>query len=318
MAWPELETELYIVSLRTPELLDDPLYCRVLAHRNPIFAAIERLSSISLQERREASRELALKARDWALPHLALLRLRLLVEKEADPLIWSDLLSIIGGDDRETAADLAAIAASHPSNDIRRRACAYFGRHPSPRGTELLLNSLGDSDPSVVREALRSLGEARNLADLGPPEALLASPDSSLRLEAAVVLARFGSQAGWRALLRMTHHQDAAVRRRAAIALGTLSEQVAGTNANANDPAQPPARDGINEILRREIIGELVRLLDDHGDIRRAALTGLRQIVGELPTYSAAGDPVVATASVPNGSDEEVRRWKAWYRNTPQ
>ena len=125
--------------------------------RDALVATIERLTASSIHERRAAAHELALKYRESRLPGEALLRLRELVEPQSDALIWADMLLLIGGDEREAAADLAAIAASHSSGEVRRRACGYFGEHPSTRARQVLLNSLIDEDASVAREAERAL-----------------------------------------------------------------------------------------------------------------------------------------------------------------
>ena len=235
-----------------------------------VVAIVERLADQSVHERRAAARELSLNHRDTLLPDQALVRLRELVERETDALVWNDVLIFIGRDGRAAAADLAAIAASHPSADVRRRACGYFGEHPGARATELLLNSLADDDASIVREAVRSLGNQPEVPQLAPLLSLLTSADDVLRLETAATLARHGSPEGIRALLRSTHHGDPAVRRQAAIALGVVL-------------AQSPTRQPISDPVRQEAIAELKRLLDDKGDVRRAAAASLATL-GELPS----------------------------------
>jgi HEAT repeat protein len=222
------------------------------------------LGAESVQDRRVAARELATQHSKSRLSDAALLRLRELLERETDALVWNDVLVLIESDGRVAAADLAAIAASHPQGDVRRRACGYFGEHPSPRAAEVLLNSLADEDASVVREAIRSLSKQPALSDLTPLTAILTSADSELRLEAAAALARLGSTQGIQALLRITHHPDPAIRRRAATALG---------DAMSRSSHQP-----IDDALRQEATAELTRLLDDQGGVRRAAEMTLRGI----------------------------------------
>jgi hypothetical protein len=189
------------------------------ANLDAAVQTIERLAAGTVHERRAAARELALEHHESRLPDEALLRLRELLEVETDPLVWNDVLLLIGRDDRPSAADLAAIASSHPTGEVRRRACAYFGEHPGTRAAEVLLNSLSDEDTSVVRQAIRSLGNQGRISDLAPLEALLTSTDSVLRLEAAASLAQLGSSSGLRALSRLTAHQDPAIRRQAERAL---------------------------------------------------------------------------------------------------
>ena len=148
------------------------------------------------EDRRAAARLLAAEYRDAALPEAALLRVAALVERETDALVWNDVLSLVGADARQPAADIAAVAASHTSADIRRRACAYFAAHPSGRAAEVLQNSLGDQNVTVVREALRGLANQRQIPDAASLESLLAASDSGVRVEASAALARHGAPAG--------------------------------------------------------------------------------------------------------------------------
>jgi HEAT repeat protein len=251
---------------------------------------IDQLGADSVQERRAAARWLASEHREQALPEAALSRMVELVEPETDSLVWNDLVSLIARDERPHAVDIAAVAASHTSADVRRRACAYFAEHPSPRAAKVLHNSLADEDVTVVREALRGLANQLQIPDARPLESLLTASDSGVRIAAATALARHGSPAGVRALLRLSHHQEPVVRRQAAAALG---ETFGLTDS--------PKNDLLDDSLRNAAAGELVRLLDDNGDVRRAALASLQRIVRDPPP--AAAD-----------SAEQIRWWKQWER----
>ncbi|MEX2142071.1 MAG: HEAT repeat domain-containing protein [Pirellulales bacterium] len=209
---------------RRAALPSEPAPSTATSDAQAVAAMIERLTTKSIHERRAAARELALQHRESRLPEAALARLRELVEPETDALVWNDVLWFIGHDGRAAAADLAAIGASHPSGEVRRRACGYFGEHPSPRAAEVLLNSLSDDDASVVREAARGLGRQRgDVLNLAALERLLTSADTSVQVEAATALARLGSPVGVRALSRLTYHHEPAIRRQAAKALEVQS-----------------------------------------------------------------------------------------------
>jgi HEAT repeat protein len=230
-------------------------------------AAVAELAANALAERRAAALKLAREHALVQLPDASLTRLRMLVEQETDELVWNDLLVFLEHDGRAAAADLAAIAATHPIGEVRRRACAYLGKHPSRRSTEVLLHSLADSDVTVVREAIRGLGHQPAIDDLSPLRAVLTSADNSLSLEAAVSLARLGSDEGLRALLRLIQHQDPALRRQAVSALGDVLDR-----ANLQKR--------FTDQQRREAAAELVRLLENEhqGDVRRTAEASLQAI----------------------------------------
>jgi HEAT repeat protein len=100
-------------------------------------------------------------------------------------------------------------------------------------------------------------------------EKLLTSPDETLRIDAAEALARLGSQPGMSALLRTTYHHDATLRRQAAAALGGV---FAG-----------PQRAEFSAAQLQEATVELQRLLNDRGEVRRAAQASLDQIAAQTP-----------------------------------
>jgi HEAT repeat protein len=250
---------------------------------------IEQLTADSVQDRRAAVRTLATEYRERVLAETEILRIAELAERESDPLVWNELLSLVARDERAPAVDIAAIAASHPNAEVRRRACAYFAQHPSRRAADVLQNCVTDEDATVVREALRGLSNQRQIPNAGSLESLLTASDSGVRIAAAAALARHGSPAGVRAILRLCHHQDSVVRRQAAAAL-----------ADAFQLAEPSKNSLLDDSLRNAAVGELVRLLDDNGDVRRAALASLQRIVRDPPPPAS-------------DSAEQVRRWKRWH-----
>jgi HEAT repeat protein len=250
---------------------------------------IEQLAAPAVHDRRDAARRLADEYRERELPETALSQIAKLVEGETDALVWNDVLALIARDERALAVDIAAIATSHSSADVRRRACTYFAEHASPRAATVLQNSLTDKEATVVREALRGLARQRQIPDARSLESLLVSSDSGVRIDAAAALALHGSPAGARALLRLAHHQDSVIRRQAAAALG-----------DAFQLAAPPGHALVDDSLRNAAESELVRLLDDNGDVRRAALASLQRIARDPPPPAS-------------DSAEQIRRWKAWH-----
>ena len=205
----------------------------------------------------------------------------MLVTAEADIEVWRSVLDVMGGYDCEPARRIVHTAASHLSPDIRRRACETMGLHNSAEHSEVLLSLLGDRDAAVVLAAVRAVGRCGPLSDIGPLKQRLASPDNTLRVEAAIALARVGSASGPAALDRLSYDADESVRQRVAAALGELGD-------HANTPT-------------------LIRLLDDRPAVRRAALDALPKIVESA--FSA--ETTTAGSTTP---EKLAELWKDWYR----
>jgi HEAT repeat protein len=173
-----------------------------------------------------------------------------------------------------------------------------------------LPNCLGDEDSTVVRAALAALAVQPQTPDFSTVESLLTAADSSVRVEAAVVLARHGSPGGVRSLLRLTHHIDPAVRRTAVQALGDIF-------AGSSSPAASNAVLANSDELRNQAIAELIGLLDDQS-ARGDALASLAKIVGDPPRSEMDRSEERQTASHPlNDAASLVRRWKQWHAARP-
>lgn len=271
--------------------------------RTKVQPLLERLEFGATADRRAAARELAGLGENEMLGNDDLAGLAELAEREADGLVMADVLRLIANDPRPSAERIASAAASHPSPEVRRRACQYFGNHPSQSGAAVLIHSLEDNDVSVVRAAAGALGQQRATPEMEPLEKLLLAGDHTLRAEAAKSLARLRSPRGVPALVRLTYDNDAKVRSMAASALGEI------LSARGNS-------DRHNTDERREVLGELVRLLDDRGEVRRAAMISLEKITGVTPAESVmeANQTLQSAGSAPATVSEQIAWWKAWWR----
>lgn len=246
---------------------------------DPLYQAIEQLRSATLQRRREGAASLAQQAREETLPGQVLERLAQLAIAEEDPVIWMSLLEAVSADAGVAADQLARAALTHPSAEVRRRGCQHLARHLEPRHAEVLLASLQDEDPAVVRTAAEAIGHLPRLADVTPLKQLLGSPDLELRVLAAESLARLGSSSGPAALERFAWHDDPKVRHHTAVAMGKL-----------RDP---------------QYTSTLIRFLDDRPTVQLAALAALPQ---------ATGEEVVANAGASNqGITDRVAAWRKWH-----
>jgi len=204
-------------------------------------------------------------------------------EKEPDALVWRSTLGAMAHDSSEPSLRLACAAASHPVPEVRRLACEYFLRHPEAKREPVLLAALNDPHREVVLAAVRALGARGMLEDRQPLERLLGTADESMRVEAALALARLGDPAGPPALERLAYSTDPTVRRQAATAMGQVP-----------NPAYKAT---------------LIRLLDDRYSIRLAALESLSKVAGDEPAASPGADRATV--------EERIARWKRNLGGTP-
>lgn len=239
-------------------------------------AAVARLASADVAERRRGALELLGLSRDQPLAEATVSQLAATVSQERDPLVWQRVFAAVADDAGPAAIRLAYAGARHGSAEVRRAACEHLARHPSPAHQHILLRALGDSHGEVVRVAVRALGLGGELSDRQAVKRLLASADEMVRVEAATTLARLGDPAGPPALERLAYSTDPTIRRQVALAMG----QVPNPSYTAT----------------------LVRLLDDRYSVRLAALESLPKVTGRLLPPLEGG--------VQETVDEKVFRWK--------
>jgi hypothetical protein len=227
--------------------LPEAVYHEVLPRQNPVYAALDRLASGSLAQKRRAA--------DKPLGRLAAERLAAVAVKQGDPLVWQGVLAAVDGDVSPGAVQLAYAAIGHPAAEVRRRACQYLASHPDPRHVAVLLPALGDSNDQVVTAALRAIGAAGKIDDPQPVRRLLTASDEMQRLEAAGALARLGDPSGLAALERLSYSDNPSARQRTAELMGELGSEAC--------------------------LALLIRLLDDNWQsVRLAALKSLPKVAG--------------------------------------
>jgi HEAT repeat protein len=261
--------------------LPEAVYHEVLPRQNPVYAALDRLASGSLTEKRRAADELADFARHKPLGRLATERLAAVTVKQQDALVWQGVLAAVQSDVSPGAVDLAYAAIGHPAPEVRRRACQYLASHPDPRHVAVLLPALGDSNGQVVTVALRAIGAGGKLDDPQPVRRLLTAGDETQRLEAAGALARLGDSSGLAALERLTYADNPSARQRTAELMGELGNEAC--------------------------LASLIRLLDDNWQsVRLAALKSLPKVAGQ-DVARTEGEWSVTAA-------QRITLWKQWYQ----
>jgi HEAT repeat protein len=272
------------------ELLDA---ARIDPKREAIEEALAQLASADLAERRRAAEALRDQAQKAAWSQSQLARLADIAAADSDPQVWRSVLSAIDEQASEPAFRLVYAALSHPAPDIRRRAAEHLARHAHPRHAAVLRAALADPDVNVVRAAVRAYGRTGAAQNLHVLEQLLAARDGQVRVAAAEALTLLGSEAGPAALERLARDLDVAVRRQAAVAMGNLA-----------DP---------------QFAATLVSLLDDHGDVRAAALASLPKVAAEPSAGStprAGENPGLQwepSATARMTQSEQIAYWKRWH-----
>lgn len=257
------------------------VYHHLLPAADPVFLALDRLTSDDVRVRRRGAADLAERAGKRPLRRLAVARLADAMATESDPLVWQSVLTAVGGTGSEGAVRLAAIALGHPSPEVRRRACEYLEAHPAADHAPLLLPLLQDGHEEVVLAAARALGTVGNVDDLAPLRQRLAARSEQVQLEVAIALTRLGDETGAAALERLSYSGDESVRRRVAVAMGETP-----------NTAYLPVLRGF--------------LDDKKQSVRLAALAALPKVVGhDVPVPPGQPAPHMA---------ERVELWKRWFQ----
>ena len=72
----------------------------------------------------------------------------------------------------------------------------------------------------------------------------------------------------------------------------------------------------MGEVPDKSFLPDLIRLLDDRPEIRRAALTSLPRVAGGDAAHRApANDSPDKSVALSSSSTEESQRWKEWFRD---
>ncbi len=264
-----------------PPPLPEVVYEEVLPQVSPLFAALAAIQSHETPVRRTAAAQMVVAADRQLVGPLALARLGAIAKAENDPVVWQSLLAVTAKDSRPEAVDMAYLAIGNGSPEVRRRACEYLAAHGDRRHVPVLLPVLADLNSTVVLSAVRALGAVGTLDNPKPLVQLLLTQDKQLRVEVATSLARLHAAEGAAALDRLALDADDEISRRAVVAMGQLEDRI--------------------------YVPRLLSLLTAPVDVQNAALASLSQITGE--DFSSAPD------DTPNTRDQQVRRWRNWYRD---
>ncbi|MDZ4778708.1 MAG: HEAT repeat domain-containing protein [Planctomycetia bacterium] len=273
-----LESQLLDWTDRESQPIPENVYSEVLASRNEAIGQLADWESLSAQERRLRVSAVAQQASDKPLTPLAARRLIERVLLADDPLLWQSALDACRTQADASTRRFAAAALSHPTPDVRRRACEFFIEQPGIDAVTWLAPALEDETSYVAATAALAIGRCGEPQDLGSLAALCGHRDADCRLAAAETLAAWQDDRGAAALERLALDLDPAVRIRAAEAMGRIASA--------------------------EFVPMLIAMLDDDLGVRRAALASLPSVAGETPI---AADELPAPPLA-----EQVTRWKSW------
>ncbi len=271
--------------------LPEEIFHKVLPQVDPMFELLVQFESNEVRLRRLAAQKLADEHTNRPFSRLALMRLVALTTTEADTLVWQAVQQALVDDVREPAIRLHYAGLSHPTADVRQRACELLAAHGDPQHQAALVAALGDQDANVVRAAAHALAVCGPMENPLPLDRLLASRDASTRLATGRTLSMLGFEHGAAALERLAHDMDFNVRRRAAEAMGeTGAMGEMWVTGEAGRPSFTQA---------------LLSLLDDRFGVRRAALQSLAQINGQDFATDSRGQAV--------SLDRQTIAWRSWY-----
>jgi HEAT repeat protein len=267
-------------------MADDPyrgaapeaIYLELLPAKHAEFALLVELSDQNIVVRRRAAKKLAAMAAEKSLSSLATKRLIDVAMKERDALVWSDLLPAISSAPTRLAEPMLLAALTHPSAEVRRRACEILADRPDDDFRDALIPALDDDHAEVTLAALDALCEGAPLSDPSPVLRLLSHAEFNVRFKAISTLALWRCDAGSDALQRLANDSDPRRRQLAAQAMGQSGD-------NRFSPT-------------------LVAMLDDRTPVAQAAIGALEAL--ENRSFRVTLEGAVAPFA------DQVRRWKDW------
>jgi HEAT repeat protein len=265
----------------------------VLAVLSPVHAALARLESRNVQERRRAATELKTYTDRQSLSPVAIRTLGQILQKESDALVWRFAMVAILPDHNPDTARIVSWAANHSDSGIRQLAAEFAARHKRPEFADWLLPLLHDSQKAVQLSAIHAAGECGNrivieglpgsdhesaLPGLKP---LLSDADARVSLASAIAMSRLGDPLGHDELLRLSHHLDERVRLQVIAAMGTSRQtRFVETLIGIGWTAQ-------TEPVKREVLSSLHQLIP----------------MEKHP-------PALANAT---GTDAKIKAWAEWW-----
>lgn len=186
-----------------------------------------------------------------------------------DPQVRTFLLLALGRVGHESSLPILVEYLDDPDADVRLKTLWSIGNIGAPAASDTALavaDALGDADEAVRAYAAYVIGTLDNAAAVAPLEVSLNDSDGPVRWNAAVALARLGSDAGMNELRRMVDRDYLA-------ANGDLNEQ-------QQQDAMVAAIQAFTMLRARDVQDQLTEIRDNDPDARvretaRAALVSM-------------------------------------------
>ncbi len=208
-----LEKRIQETSIELPETI----YTDLLPKLDPTYSALNELSSIHIVDRRKAAQELLTHSQKVSLSPIIVKRLRKLMPREQDRLVWRIVMASIAKDNYEETAQLALLAINHNWPDIKVLGCTYLGSHGLPQYAIWLLPLLEDKNQTVQLAAINAIGHCHNPLAItgmissapdhkqGPSlRSLMTHSNQRVRFETIAALSRLGDVQGMQEMVRLT------------------------------------------------------------------------------------------------------------------
>jgi len=285
---PWLEQQLPQLTSQQTEVL----YEEVLPRLSPVYAALQDLTGTDVNRRRQAAQQLSRIAAGTSLSPAVVRRLRDILTREQDQLVWRAVMSAVMQEDAPENAQVALLALNHLWPDIRVLGCEYIAYHENPAHAAWLLPLFEDSAVTVQLAAVRAAARCRNPvvvqganraedAGEGGLRRLLTTTNPQLRLAVAATLSRFGDKEAMHELVRLSLADNWSIRRDAVREMGASGQT--------------------------RFVEQLIRVAwtETNHTVRHAAVASLNQLV--LP-----GDRPEGLADVQN-FERTIELWATWW-----
>lgn len=268
------------------------IYQEILPELDPVYKHLRNMELGSLADRRNAAQDLSQIGIKETLSLLAVRRLRQILEKEQDKLIWRYGMNSIMNDQNAEISEIAKIAGHHQWADIRLIGCDYALKHPDPQNANWLLPLFYDTDRKVRLAAIKASARTGNLLLIkGHTNAtgkdstpgllsLLTDPDEEVRFQSAVSLCLLHNEQGVQELIRRGFDPSSQVREKVVQAMG--------------------------ESRQTMFVDHLIKMAwtEQNHHVKRAILNSLNQIVPEEQR-----DPELKSQ---NTLQEQIEIWARW------
>lgn len=285
---PWLESLLPTLSAEQSQKLLHDLLPRV----SPQYQGFELLEQSDVQRRRQGAEQILQAASKSSLSPYSLKRMRDVLAREQDALVWRFCMLALTDDPSTEAAQIAQLAVHHPWPDVRLLGCEYVARHGVADQAHWIRHLFADQNVAVRTAAIRAAVRCRNpIVILDTPDGqpglrrLLTTAAPEERVFIACCLAQFGDDQGTQEFLRLSQHPDWRIRYQVVTGMGDSGQA--------------------------RFVENLIRIAwtEKHPSVRQATCAALEKLVP--PSQQPSG---LKTA---RNEDQKIAVWGEWWGSHP-